>query len=180
MSDTPLWRQKSCVLNVKTILYIDIEEETLNVVIKYQSTEPIMYLKVKELKRKKTFKRNKNLLYIYTFAFCIYCSHALQTCYKGFAPSDEQHPLLLSLWTVHPSTIYSLICSGSMGLNPSMHWVKTLNKSPIHNANKYENKKDFTLIWTLISWTIFGGGKNMFFKVTSYNNILIEKIVCNN
>lgn len=49
----------SCLLNVKTILYIDIEEEMLNVVIKYQSTEPIIYLKVKELKRKKTFKRNK-------------------------------------------------------------------------------------------------------------------------
>lgn len=97
-------------------------------------------IKLKIFERNKFISSNTIILYINIFAICI-CSH-LQSCFTKML--QRVHP---SWWTT-PSAAqslncasshfwYSLNCSGSMGLNPSMLWVRTLNKSPIQSANTY-------------------------------------------
>lgn len=94
------------------------------VIIKYHTTVPVISFGGEKSKEIKNFW---SLKYQHMLAICFYSIHFLQTCYKGFTPSDEQHPLLFSLWTIHLPTSYT----AKPKAYPSMHWVTTVDKSSL-------------------------------------------------
>ncbi len=124
-----------------------IEEEILDVVvIKFKTTEPVICFegenswKTKHLKEIKSFdNENINTCLLFLSITVIHYKHATKgspllmnntLCWSASEPFSHPLPIQLKMFRIKGVEAY-----------PSMHWVRTLNKSPVHSANTYRKKK---------------------------------------